>query len=382
MPIPEGASDVTDAETLTQAQSHLATVKELAVDVEADSMHHFLARLCFVQVGTDEQIFLLDTLVAEVRPDALAQVFSNPNVTKFFHAAGGDLQFLAEAGVRVKGLFDTHRAATLLGWPKVGLADLVLDKLGKTLNKEHQQADFSLRPLPPAMRAYIADDVRYLVEVGRMVRQACVEADVLEEVLLDCDRLAEEAAERPDVAVEYRLKLPKQGLSNAEQRMAEVVGLRLHHKRLQWAQAADLPMGRMLSNAAIGSIATRFPKALKELSRLEGVRGAFAKQYGEEVLAMVRDVIEQNRLGTLPPAAERKETDRNQRRRSDVLVAWRKEKAVARKLTPSAVLPNSLVEDLAAAAPASLEALAGLRWFGPKRVALYGEEILATLKKG
>src|SRR5439155_4011128 len=90
-----------------------------------------------------------------------------PGTTKFFHAAGGDLQYLAEAGVRVKGLFDTHRAATLLGWKKVGLADLALERLQVTLLKEHQQSDFSIRPLPPGVREYIADDVRYLVEIGR-----------------------------------------------------------------------------------------------------------------------------------------------------------------------------------------------------------------------
>ena len=79
---------------------------------------------------------------------------------------------LAEVGVRVRGLFDTHRAATLLGWPKVGLADLVSERLGVTLDKAHQQSDFSLRPLPPQMRTYIADDVRYLSELGRLVSAA------------------------------------------------------------------------------------------------------------------------------------------------------------------------------------------------------------------
>ena len=73
-------------------------------------VHHFPG-------GTKEQY---EATLAAVHPtrDSLPE-------GQFFHAAGGDLQYLAEAGVRVKGLFDTHRAATLLGWPKVGLADLV-----------------------------------------------------------------------------------------------------------------------------------------------------------------------------------------------------------------------------------------------------------------
>ena len=167
--------DVTRASQLDEVKSGLAQVKEFSVDVEADSMHHFKASLCFVQVGSDERIWLLDTLLPEVKVSALADVFADEQRTKIFHAAMGDLQYLAEAGIRVAGLFDTHRAATLLNWPKVGLGDLVLEKLGATLKKEHQQADFSVRPLPAELRAYIADDVRYLTDLGRLVKQACVD---------------------------------------------------------------------------------------------------------------------------------------------------------------------------------------------------------------
>ena len=36
--------------------------RELAVDLEADAMHAFRARLCFLQLGTDTEVFLFDTL--------------------------------------------------------------------------------------------------------------------------------------------------------------------------------------------------------------------------------------------------------------------------------------------------------------------------------
>ena len=114
-------------------------------------MHAFRARLCFLQIGTDGDIWLLDTLVPGVKASAVTGLFGDPARTKVFHAAQGDLQFLAEAGVRVRGLFDTHRAATLLGWPKVGLADLVAERLGVTLDKAHQRSA-SLCVRSPEMR--------------------------------------------------------------------------------------------------------------------------------------------------------------------------------------------------------------------------------------
>ncbi len=342
-------------------------------------MHAFRARLCFVQIGTEKEVFLLDTLNPAVHVVELAPLFADPACTKYFHAAGGDLQYLAAAGVRVKGLFDTHRAATLLGWPKVGLADLVLEKFQVKLQKEHQQSDFSLRPLPDGMRAYIADDVRYLVEIGRHVKAACATADILEEVELDCARMADEAAARPDMGHDSGPKISRAGLSNAQIQLAEALATALHAKRLEWAAAANVPMGRMLSNAAVGAIATRPPRDPKELSRREGVRGAFVREHGDEVLKLISELTGKAARNELPAAAEASRKDSKTRKREEKLKAWRAEKAKERKITPSAVLSNLLVEDLAEAAPTTPEALAAIPWIGEKRVRLYAKELIALL---
>lgn len=380
MAIPGGAEDITTPQALLEVASALASVKELAVDVEADAMHHFRARLCFVQLGTDAEVFLVDTLAPDVRADVLAPVFADGSVTKFFHAAQGDLQYLAEAGVRVKGLFDTHRAATLLGWPKVGLADLVKDHLGATLQKEHQQSDFSLRPLPPELRAYIADDVRYLVDVARKVRDACLAADILEEVVLDCERMCEDAAARPDPAEALNVKLPRQGLSAEQVRLAQHLARELNRLRLKWAEAEDVPMGRMLSNMAIASIATKPPASLRELAKQQGVRGAFVRQHGDEVLATLEAFKQRAHGGGLEDLDKKERKDPRAKKREDVLMDWRKAAAAERKVTPSVVLPNALVEGIAATAPRSLDELRQVPFFGEKRLARHGESLLAALK--
>lgn len=377
---PDGAIDVVTPEAARDAAHAIARAPELAVDVEADAMHAFRARLCFVQVSTDAHVFLFDTLAPGVRPAMLAHAFEDPAKTKFFHAAGGDLQFLAEEGVRVHGLFDTHRAVTLLGWTRVGLADLARELVGVDLDKEHQQADFSLRPLPDPLRAYIADDVRYLVEIGRRIREECRKADILEEVELDCRRLAEEAAARPDQAAAFRPKLPKQSMRPKDVALAQALARHLHERRLRWAEAADVPMGRMLSNAAIVALATRPPSTLRELSKAVGVRGAFVREHGEEVLALVRELVAKWRAGELESEPEeRGAADPARRKRAEALKAWRSEKATQRRVTPSVVLPNPLLDELAAAPPPSIDALGGLHWFGEKRVRLYGEELIALL---
>ncbi len=379
------ATDVESLQSAQQAMRALGSARELAVDVEADSMHHFHARLCFIQVASEFDIFLFDLLVAEVRAQLLAPQFEDPSIIKYFHAAAGDLSYLAEEGVRVRGLFDTHRAATLLGWPKIGLGDLVQTHLGVTLNKEHQQSDFSLRPLPAEMRAYIADDVRHLIALGRVVREACAAADIVEEVRLDCDRLCDEAQVRPDLLNAFRPKLPRQGLAPSEQALSYHIAVELNKLRLHLAEAADVPMGRMLSNAAIGAIATRVPSTVKELGRLEGVRGPFARMHGDAVIDLIAKTRERFLQGEFQAldakrlADEKTERDSRRKKREEVLLQWRKEKAAHRKVTPSAILPNALVSELARTPPDSVDFLAQVQYFGEKRLTLYGAEIVSLL---
>ncbi|MDQ3262911.1 MAG: HRDC domain-containing protein [Myxococcota bacterium] len=379
---PQTATDILTSEQAQTAAQRLSSSGELAIDVEADAMHAFHARLCFVQVGTDEDIFLFDTLSPGVDAGLLAPLCADPTRTKYFHAAGGDLQFLAEAGVRVQGLFDTHRAATLLGWPKVGLADLVRDEFQLELAKEHQQADFSIRPVPTEMRAYIADDVRYLVHIGRKVRAACLAADILEEVLLDCQRMSDDAAARPDQAGAFRPKLPKNQLSPNQFALAHATTLILHRKRLEWAEAENIPMGRMLSNAAIHAIALKPPGNARELVKLEGVRGAFVREHGDEVLALLKDLIVKSRAGELAPPEEKPgDRDPTRKKREDALKVFRSAKATERKVTQSVILTNPLVDELSRRPPASMEALAAIPYFGEKRVRLYGAALLDLLGK-
>jgi ribonuclease D len=361
MSFPQEAQDVVSGEQAARAVSVLEGAPEVAVDVEADAMHAFRASLCFVQVATDRELFLFDTLAPGVRADALAGLMADPSRTKFFHAAGGDLQYLAEAGVRV------------------GLADLARERLQVELAKEHQQSDFSVRPLPAEVRSYIADDVRYLCEIGRQVREECRQADILEEVELDCARLADEAAARPDLN-DFKPRLPRGSMSPEKYALGMAVAQALHRKRLEWAEAANVPMGRMLSNAAVAAIAQRLPGTVKELARLEGVRGAFAREHGEEVLALVRGMAEQARAGTLPLPEEKKAPrDPQRKKREEALKAFRAEKAAERKVTPSVVLPNPLVEALAKEPPESLEALGAVPYLGAKRLALYGAGLLDVL---
>ena len=381
-PYPEGATDVSTADDLLRVVQSTSAAAELAVDAEADALHAFRPRLCFVQIATDKEIFLLDTLRPEIRLEELGAVFADPARTKYFHAAGGDLQYLTERGIRVHGLFDTHRAATLLGWQKVGLADLLRERLQVNLLKEHQQADFSIRPLPEEMRQYIADDVRYLCELGRQIREECRKADILEEVELDCRRLEDEALSRPEMGMEFQVKLSRPGMSTTERALGTAIALSLHRLRLKWAEEADVPFGRMLSNAGIGELASNPPENMGQLAKTPHVRGRFAREHGDELLAAIAEQLGRWRRGELPvELPERKKGDSAQRKREEALREWRAPKAKERKVAQSVVLTNPLISHLARTPPRDLSELAQVPYFGEKRVRLYGKELLRLLNQ-
>lgn len=363
--------DIRDPEGFSRLVDSLRSEPALAVDLETNSMHAYRSRLCFVQLATAESIFIVDTLGLDATP--LNDPFQSSETRKVFHDAQGDLRVLASSGIHVRNLFDTQRAAMLLGLPKIGLGDLVEERFGIKLKKEHQTADFGQRPLPEELRAYVADDVRYLLPLARELEEEAREKDIAEELALEFERLAEENDE-PETPPRPKLPGPARdvlGLAIAE------AADRLRHRE---AKGRDLPVGRVLANAAIGEIALRRPVSMRDLARIPGVKASFLRPAGDELLAEIVRLKALDEEGALPkPEAPAARRDPHRRGREEKLKAWRSEAAKARGVVPSVVLPNSLVEALASTPPRALDDLANLRWFGEKRTRLYGGEILKIL---
>lgn len=364
--------DVSSAPALGALASSLETAGAIAVDLETNSMYVYRARLCFVQLGTADDIWIVDTLAEGVDAAALTPAFLGTQ-RKVFHDAQGDLRVLAGVGLRIRNLFDTQRAAMLLGLPKIGLGDLVETRFGVKLSKEHQTANFGQRPVPAELRSYVADDVRYLLPLAEQLEAEARALDILEELQLEFDRIAEECAQ-PEALP--RPKLPPAAKDPLGLAIAEAAD-RLRNRE---ASSRDQPVGRVLANAAVGEIALRRPANMKDLARIPGVKGSFTREAGEELLAEIarlRGLAESGQLPAPPPPPKR---DPLRRAREEKLKAWRAEAAKVRGVVPSVVLPTSVSERLAADAPQDLEALAKVPWLGEKRVRLYGRAILDTLR--
>jgi ribonuclease D len=128
-------------------------------DLEADSMHHYHAKICLMQILAKGRCWLVDPLAnldTRTLREALAQ---KPLVG---HGLDYDMRMLRQLDFKPVSIFDTMLAAQLLGRSAFGLAALIQDHFGVTIPKEGQKADWSRRPLSQDLVEYAAQDTFYL----------------------------------------------------------------------------------------------------------------------------------------------------------------------------------------------------------------------------
>ncbi len=161
MGVPEHQTLYVDTpSSLATAMADLNSAPEIFLDLEADSLHHYHAKICLLQLHVGSQVYLVDPLAKLDLKPLLALLARKPLI---FHGGDYDLRMLfQEHGFRPLSIFDTMMAAQLLGFTAFGLASLVQERFGQVLNKDHQKADWSRRPLPEELRAYASQDTIFL----------------------------------------------------------------------------------------------------------------------------------------------------------------------------------------------------------------------------
>src|SRR5206468_7904930 len=143
----------------------ISDVKELALDTEGASFHRFLDRIYLLQISTRERSAIIDPLPIG-SPAKLGQLLQGADVEVVFHDADYDLRLLhQDYGWHVTNIFDTRVAAQLLGIKSFGLAALLERFFDVKLDKKHQRADWSMRPLTEDMLDYAAQDTRFLLQL-------------------------------------------------------------------------------------------------------------------------------------------------------------------------------------------------------------------------
>jgi ribonuclease D len=176
---------ITTERSLQELVRRLVREPVVAVDLEADSMHHYQEKVCLVQISIPAESVIIDPLaLPDLSP--LAPVMAEKGIRKVFHGADYDIRSLhRDFGIVVNNLFDTMIACQFLGEKEVGLAAALYKRFGVELDKRYQKADWSRRPLTDEMIEYAVRDTSLLialygqlkVELQEMERLSWVEEE-------------------------------------------------------------------------------------------------------------------------------------------------------------------------------------------------------------
>ena len=159
------------ADAVDRFLAGLTGTKAIALDTEGASFHRFVDRVYLLQLSTAEHEAVIDPLSIGI-PTRLGALLEDRAVEVVLHDADYDLRLLQQDyGWRVTNLFDTRVASQLLGFRAFGLAALLEKYFGLKLDKKHQRADWSMRPLTADMLDYAAQDTRHLLGLREHLRR-------------------------------------------------------------------------------------------------------------------------------------------------------------------------------------------------------------------
>lgn len=145
----------------------LSNERVFAVDTEHHSLRSFLGFIALMQISTQKEDYLLDTIALHDEISVLAPVFADPNICKVFHGADNDVLWLQrDFHIYVVNLFDTAKACEVLSKPQKSLAYLLETYCGVFSNKTLQREDWRLRPLSEEMVEYARADAHYLLHIA------------------------------------------------------------------------------------------------------------------------------------------------------------------------------------------------------------------------
>lgn len=351
--------------------------RELALDTEGASFHRFIDRIYLLQLSTRERSAVIDPLPIGA-PARLGEILQDPAVEVVFHDADYDLRLLhQDYGWHVNNIFDTRIAAQLLGIKSFGLAALLDQFFGVQLDKKHQRADWSLRPLTPGMLEYAAQDTRHLLDLRDELRSRLEKLGRLAWAKEEFDRLEGTKWDAEDAANTFFKIKGARDLSRRE--------LALLRELVPWrdsvARDLDRATFRVMTNDVLLEIARTAPKSTSDLAKLKGMPRGILERGGGAILSAVKKGLEvaEEHLPKFPRAPK---WDREEDFEANVskLKVVRDAAATRLNLDPGVLCPREKLEAVVRKKPAKvgdLEDVAGLRKW---QIAEMGEEFVRALQ--
>lgn len=370
-------------------RSELAAIEGatlLGVDTEADSFFHYQEQVCLIQITGKERDLIVDPLRIsnELLTEALEPWMADPTVEKIFHGSDYDISSLKrDFGFEITPIFDTMIVAQALGFERFSLADLVEHYFDVKLEKKYQRRDWSKRPLREEHLSYARLDSHYLPRIRKLlwkeVAAAGREDQLLEEFAILEKKEWVDHSFKPDDFL--RIK----GVGTLDDRGKRVVRA-LGVMRDRHARRVDRPHFKVIANQLLLKIAAQPPGSMNQLRSLLGEKNHVVRRYATDVLEAVEiGLKDRTKLPRSRPHSHSRSGRRlnspEETRTFEALRTWRNKTAEARKVQPGVVVPNAVLQEIAAVGPRSPEDLESIRDLRRWQCKEYGDELLGIVKK-
>ena len=341
----------------------IASSRILALDTEGASFHRFVDRIYLLQLSTREQTAIIDPLPVG-KPAGLGRLLEDPGVEIVFHDADYDLRLLhQDYGWHTRNIFDTRVAAQLLGIRAFGLAALLEKYFGVKLDKKHQRADWSMRPLTQGMLDYAAQDTIHLLELrdrlkAELERSGRWEWAVEEFGLLEGTRWNDDDSANAFLRIKGARDLSRRELA-------------ILRELVPWRDAIagqlDRATFRVLGNEQLLEISKQQPASRDVLGAIKGMpRGILDSRGGELLDAVKRGLAVPDSELPRFPKAQRWDRDPDFDSRVNALKTARDSAATRLDLDPGVLCSRDRMEAVARKNPSSREELESIpelrRW--------------------
>jgi len=277
---------ITETDDLAALCDRLRTETFVTVDTEFMRERTYWPELCLVQLASDDEVALVDTLAPGLDLAPLGALLADPAVTKVFHAARQDVEiFLLKFDAVPAPLFDTQVAAMVAGYgDQVSYDGLCRSLAGAQIDKAHRFSDWSARPLSAAQMAYAAADVTHLRRIYSALDEKLRREGRLAWVAEEMAALTDPATYRQDPEAAWERLRPRTG----NRRFLGVLRA-LAAWREREAQRINIPRQRLVKDETLLEIAATMPETVADLSRARGITEGFAKgRSGTGLLAAVK----------------------------------------------------------------------------------------------
>ena len=273
---------IQNPEQLKTICEQLSNSEFLCIDTEFHREKTYYPELALVQISNGSTAICIDPLaIQDLQP--VLELFTNPEITKVFHAAQQDIEiFCHHFNTLPAPVFDTQIAATLLGYgDQVGYAALIKDTLNIEVDKTQTRTDWMKRPLNEKQLDYAASDVIYLAEAYPVLIEQLNKHQRLDWLDDDFKRISEKEQYQVDINTIWKKVKGHQRLNGQQLAVLQSIAT----WREQTAQQKDRPRRRILSDDALIDIARQKTNSAEDILALRSITQSRINREDAQALA-------------------------------------------------------------------------------------------------